>query len=116
MPRQRAAQRAAVDEPPQCCLRRRPAWVAPTAGAAGLLALGGLDAGEPHGGAGNTQEVAAQRLGTPLQRLSAADQGQLAGEAGEIGLGTTCEPGNAAGGDNNGCGDPGDAGRNAECG
>src|SRR5439155_18159662 len=78
---QRAAQRAAVDEPAKGRLRRRAARVAPAADAADLLVLGRLDAGQPRGGAGNTHEVPAQRLGAALQRLVAADQRQPAGDA-----------------------------------
>ena len=111
---ERAAQRSAVDESPECRLRRRAAGLAPAAGAAGLLAFGRLDAGEPDGGAGNAHEIAAERLRAPLQRFCAADQGQLPGDAGEIGLCPAREPGNAAGDDGNRYRDARGAARNAE--
>src|SRR5215831_10855383 len=59
----RAGKRAAVDELTKGRLRSRPAAVAPGAGAARLLELGRLDAGEPHGRPGDAHEVAPDGLG-----------------------------------------------------
>src|SRR5262245_45912992 len=70
-----AGQRAAVDELAQGRLRGRAAAGAPGRGAAGLRQLGGFDAGEPHHGSGDADEVPADGFGAPQQRFAATEYG-----------------------------------------
>src|SRR5262245_41831953 len=91
-----AGKGAAVDELAKGRLCGRPAAVAPGAGAARLLQLGRLNAGEPHRGCGDTHEVAGQSFGAPLQRFARTDDGQLAGDAGEVRPAAASRPGEDA--------------------
>src|SRR5262245_7478737 len=91
-----AGKRAAVDELAQGRVRGCAAAGAPGGGAAGLLQLGGFDAGEPHSGSGDAHEVPADGLGAPQQRLAATDHWQLAGKAGKMRRAAAPHPGEHA--------------------